>query len=395
MNFSHYLLALACLAFVSGCVALLPTPDITHYGDRLVVMETHNRAYLTSRWGMLKICREFYRHYEDAFDILVLVYNTPDEIIDQWETYQKGRMAVVRHTETGTGTRVLDIGRVFGSESRLKGVVQLASPKRIVDGSLLHEIMHLWVSGLDVIPSVIYAHWGFSSVGGLLGGFQKDELLDLGDGKYSAGYFFPQHNFGTIPYSELEMYLAGWIPPAEVPEIWVAEDGAWLSKELTPETLAECEIENGPLAGTLDQDCIVQTDSNGNKIFSASKISTWTIEQIVENLGPRVPTYEHSQKEFRVAFVSVTQRNSAVTNSELEFTELLLEEFTAKRPISDRLTIRMKGSSEKKHLYNFWEANEWHRYFGGGRISVVSTMSLKRAQTQPTTPSIVTAKGAK
>ena len=322
-------------------------------------METHNSAYLTSKRGMAKICRKFYRHYEDAFDILVLVYNTADEIIDQWETDSKGRMTVVRHAETGTGTNTLDIGRAFGSESRLKGVVQLASPKRIIDGSLLHEIMHMWVFTIEVIPSVFATHWGFSSVGGLLGGFQIDELVDLGEGKYSAGYFFPQHNFGTIPYSELELYLAGWIPSAEVPEIWVAEDGAWLSKELTPETLAECEIENGPLplAGTLDQNCIVQTDSNGNKIFTASKFSTWSSEQIIKKIGPRVPNYEHSQKEFRVAFVLVTNGNNAVTNSDLEFTDLLIEQFSAKRPIS-KLRYWMEDLSEYRHLFNFWEATK-------------------------------------
>ena len=355
--FSRYLFVLVCLTLVSGCVVLLPNPEITHHADNFVLMETHERVNLTSRWGMIKISREFYRHYEDAFDVLVLVYNTEDEIIDQWETNAKGRMAVVRHSETGTGRNTLDIGRVFGSKSRLKGVVQLASPKRIIDGCLLHEIMHMWVSRIEVIPSVFAEHWGFSSVGGLLGGFQKDAFLDLGDGKYSAGYFFPRHNFGTIPYSKLEMYLAGWIPPTEVPEIWVAEDGAWLSKELTPETLAECEIENGPLAGTLDQDCIIQTDSNGNKIFMASKISTWAIEQIVENLGPRVPNYEHSQKEFRVAFVLVTHPNRAVTNSEREFTDLLIEQFSAKRPIS-MITYWVEDLSEYRHLFNFWEATK-------------------------------------
>ena len=354
---SRYLFVLVCLTFVSGCVAILPTPDVTQHGDRLVVMETHVRADLTSINGMIKISREFYRHYEDEFDVLVLVYNTEDEIIDQWEPNAKGRWAGVRHAETGTGRNNIDIGRVFGSESRLKGVVQLASPKRILDGCLLHEIMHMWVSRIEVIPTVIAEHWGFSSVGGLLGGFQKDAFLDLGRGKYSAGYFFPHRNVGTIPYSELEMYLAGWIPPAEVPEIWVAEDGAWLSKELTPETLAECEIENGPLAGTLDQNCMIQTDSNGNKIFTASKISTWTIEQIVENLGPRVPNYEHSQKEFRAAFVLVTHPNRSVTNSELEFTDLLIEQFSVKQPIS-KISFWLGDLSENRHLFNFWEATK-------------------------------------
>ena len=354
---SRVLLMLVCLTIVSGCIAVLPTPKITHHGSNFVVMETPNRADLSSKWGMIKISREFYRHYEDVFDLLVLVYNAEEEVMDRWETNKKGQIAAVRHGETGTGIDTLDIGRLFGSESRLRGVVQLASPERIVDGSLLHEIMHLWVAGVEVIPSVIESHWGFSSAGGLLGGFQADALVDLGEGKYSAGDFYPAYNWGTIPYSELEMYLAGWIPPNEVSEIWIAEDGEWLSRELTSEVLDECEIKDGPNAGKLNEDCIVQTDSNGNKIFTASKISTWSIEQIIEKLGSRTPSHEHSQKEFRVAFVSVSQRNNAVGSSELEFTDLLIEEFSAKHPIS-RIDWRRSDSVEYTHLYNFWEATK-------------------------------------
>ena len=353
----YILLMHVCLTFVSGCEGGLPAREITHHGDSFVVMETHNRAGISSKRGMIKSCREFYRHYEDSFDLLVLVYNAEDEVMDAWEPNVKGNIAGVRHTETGTGRATFDIGRVFGSESKLKGVVQLANPKGIIEGFLLHEIMHLWVDRVEVIPSVIEEHWGFSSVGGLLGGFQADALVDLGDGRYSAGDFYPGYNWGTIPYSELEMYLAGWMPPNEVSKIWVAEDGEWLSRELTPEVLDECVIKDGPHTGKLDEDCIIQTDSNGNKIFTASKISTWTIEQIIEKLGPRAPNYEQSQKEFRVAFVAVSQRNSAVESSELEFMDLMIKEFSAQRPIS-RIGYRMKGSPEYTHLYNFWEATK-------------------------------------
>ena len=79
--------------------------------------------------------------------------------------------------------------------------------------------MHLWKSDLEVIPSTEHRHWGFSSVGGQLGGFQLDELRSLGDGKYSAGNFAPQRALKSVPYSPLEMYLAGFIPSSKVPDI--------------------------------------------------------------------------------------------------------------------------------------------------------------------------------
>lgn len=62
-------------------------------------------------------------------------------------------------------------------------------------------------------------------------GFQREELISLGDGKYSSGNFSPHHAIVSVPYSPLEMYLAGWIPPDDVPDIWVAEDGSWLMRE--------------------------------------------------------------------------------------------------------------------------------------------------------------------
>lgn len=355
-RFSKYLLTLSCLTYLSGCAVLLPSPTVKDHADNHVVMETQKRSNLTSRWGMAKICQEFYRHYEDAFDVIVILHFNHEGNIKHWGPKVRGRMTVVRNAERGTGTKIFDRGRDFGSESTLKGVVQLKSTKQILDGDLLHEIVHMWVFDREVIPSVIKGHWGFSSVGGILGGFQANEFAILGDGKYSAGDFAPQEADSRIPYSKLELYLAGWIPPTEVPEVWVAEDGEWLTKELTAEVLDECEIKSGPLAGTLDQDCIVQTDSNGNKIFTATEISNWNIEQIIDKLGPRTPDYENSQKEFRVAFVFVTDNKNTITSTELETLDLFIEEFSASRRISETIKFHDASTSERIQVHNFWEA---------------------------------------
>ncbi|MYD46376.1 MAG: hypothetical protein F4W92_08500 [Gammaproteobacteria bacterium] len=357
-KFSCGLIVVACVTCVSGCVVLLPSPTVTDHADNHVLIATQKHSDLTSRWGMIKICREFYRHYEDAFDVLIFVYFNHDGNLEHWGTNVVGRMLTVRNAERGTGERVFDHGRTVGSESRLRGVVQLSSANQIFDGALLHELMHLWVSSnREVIPTMYRGHWGFSSVAGQLGGFQPDKLLDLGDGKYSAGDFEPQKADGTIPYSKLEMYLAGWIPPTEVPDIWVAEDGAWMYRELTPEVRAECEIKDGPFAGELDHDCLVQTDSTGNKIFTASEISIWNIEQVVEKLGPRKPDYEHSQKEFRVAFVFVTDSENTISRRELDRTKSYIEEFTARRPITEKLEFTDSETTERLYIYNFWEAS--------------------------------------
>ena len=361
-------LVLVCLTLVSGCVAFLPYPKITHHFDNFVVMETPTRDYGVGKRGMVRVSLEFYRHYKDEFDLVVLVLRSETGFFpDHWGTGVQGRMAVVRNALQGTGTSRLNFGHAFGSDEKLKGVVQLASNFQILDGALLHEFMHLWYFNLEIFPTSVFGHWGFSSVGGRLGGFQRDELNSLGDGKYSAGYFQPQDGRMALPYGDLEMYLAGWIPANEVPDIWVAEDGEWLKKDLTEEELADCEIKEGPLAGTYKLDCTTELDADGNKIFTASKTSTRSMEQIIEKIGPRVPSVEDSQKEFRIAFILVTHGSEPVTEKDLKLTESFIERFTAKTPLENPFKVRLDDSSrvtvtfnnpwgKKGKPLNFWEA---------------------------------------
>ncbi|MCY3541426.1 MAG: hypothetical protein OXH31_05915 [Gammaproteobacteria bacterium] len=274
-------------------------------------------------------------------------------------------MFVARNTLQGTGVSVRDHGKAYGSEERLKGTAFLANANHVVWGTFLHEFMHLWVSDVEVIPSNFTAYWGYCSVGGWLGGFQSDELQSLGDGKYSAGQFEPHGAPNFVFYSELEMYLAGWLPASNVPDTWVAEDGEWSKKELTEEELADCEIKDSPLAGTLDIDCITEKDDNGNRVFTASKISSWSIEQVIEKIGPRVPNFEQSQKEFRVAFVLFPMVGDSFTIKELVVADLFIEEFSKDSFSPDQLRISIDDSPSTTYTLrstkgdkalNYWEA---------------------------------------
>ena len=355
-NTLRSLLVLSCLSLVSGCVTLLPDPEFTQHTDSFVVVEAPRTTFAANPKGMLKICQEFYRHYEDEFDVLVLVSHTPDGFLPQWGVGVRGGMLVVRHSDSGTGTSKRDFGQAFGSASRLKGVVHLSSLEQIVLGPLLHEFMHLWFSDLTVIPSEFVGHWGFSSVGGQLGGFQLEELETLGRGKYIAGNFGPQRAVNSVPYSDLEMYLAGWLPPTDVPEIWVAEDGQWSLKRLTKEELEDCKFESGPFMGELDEDCIIEKDDRGYKIFVANKISTWNVKEIIRNLGPRKPNFENSQKNFRAAFILVTGKGNPFSESELATAEHYINQFTIEGPLPKSFRDEIAHALWIEDIYNFWEA---------------------------------------
>ena len=106
----------------------------------------------------------------------------------------------------------------------------------------------------------------------------------------------------------------------------------------------------------MDQGSIVQTDANGNKKFSANKISTWTIEQIFEKLGSWTLSHEHSRKESLVAFVLVTDSIKPMVEAELVVAGLCFKHVSAERSIPIRLRDVCSLSSEMKLVCDSWEA---------------------------------------
>ena len=156
-------------------------------------------------------------------------------------------------------------------------------------GGGLHEMMHRWAN--HVIPTSVGSHWGFSSANGQLGGFDLTDLVRLDNGRYSAGYFGTVANGGnSVPYSPIELYLAGLIPPEEVPDLWVAKDGRWLN----------------------------EYDDARNRLFTASEIETWSIERIVREHGLRMPNFRHSQKHFRAAAILLVDDLFPETREQLQ-----------------------------------------------------------------------------
>ena len=139
-------------------------------------------------------------------------------------------------------------------------------------------MVHRWAN--FIVPTVDGAHWGFSSANGLLGGFDITNLVDHGNGRYTAGWFNTNGSAGH-PFSPIELYLAGLAPPEEVTDLWVAEDGAWL----------------------LDSEGNSQFAANGYPLFTASRIRTLTIEDIVAEHGQRIPAVDQSQRKFRAALI--------------------------------------------------------------------------------------------
>ena len=266
---------------------------------------------------------EFYSSFGDEFDFLMFFSNL-DDISDHENARYYGLYQGVRNDAEGTGRSRYYDSR-YGSRERLKGVIHFPYNRALMNGPSLHEILHAWAN--FTLPTAVGGHWGFSSANGQLGGFDLADLEDLGGGRYTAGRFGTFANGGNgPPYSPIELYFAGYLPPEEIPDLWVAEDGRWATGE------------DGTPA---------RTDA-GSSIFEAAEVRTYTINDIVERAGPRVPPTGEAQWHFRAALVLLTDDDHPAKPDQLE----MLSEHAA--------WFSRRGSGNRSWVHNFHEATRGH-----------------------------------
>ena len=247
----------------------------------------------------------FYEHFRDEFDFLIFLpkfFGVP----------KGGQLYTAVYDQVDND--VSGIGKGVGGNNleftnRLQGMVLYAGAKYDIDefeperrsaihggDVLVHELAHRW--GVSIIPSDD-GHWGFSSADGVLGGFDIAKLIDHGNGIYTAGRFRTYLPYYSEPYdikfSPIELYLAGLIPANEVPDLWVALDGEWLNDEDAAKFYNE-------------------TGGAFERPFGATQVRTYTIEDIIAEHGPRVPSAEQSQKNFRAAVVHLVDDDNPTTS---------------------------------------------------------------------------------
>jgi hypothetical protein len=280
------------------------------------------------------VMTKIYEKFHDNFDFIFFVLNeniTPDSI-----SYSGLNISGVNSIE-GIGKYIRpETSTEFGSSTKLQSTMQLTKLNGISGGPTLHELMHNWGNFIlesyyvksDGQESRSYGHWGYSSVGGQLGGFELSTLQENIDGdanKYQAHYG-NRSNFGYnanggngLPYSELELYLMGLLPSSDVPDTVVF---------------------NG----------LTQTfEEYVEGIFHATTKEIITINDIIEKHGERSPSYLNSQTEFKLLTV-------VLTGSELSTEEWTQVDNDVKW-FSDIIE-----TDENTHLYNFYQATRGQAY---------------------------------
>ena len=312
-----------------NCEHKLPT--LTKIYDNLLVMRSPQPLF-TNEFESILASRVFYQHYEDEFDFIFVIYNLTEQEFRRKGVDYLGKSAVVSNYSYGIGKTRFAYGLHYGSPSRLKTVIQFSARDTLLRGPSLHELMHTWAMD-GVVPTVVPGHWGFSSAYGQLGGFNEDELKDLGNGLYSAGLFGLNANSGnSIPYSPIELYLAGWIPSSDVPDLLVATNPSWVQ-------------ENNQY----------MKDEDGNLIFKADGFETWSIDRIIEKIGERVPSHDRARKEFEVAVILLEDEAHPASTAHIQSVRRQVELFSAQKDLRNEDTTT--------RLINFWTAT-------GGRASI-------------------------
>ena len=276
--------------------------------------------------------QRFYEHFDDEFDFLVFIPNffVADVIAhaDSTNTGQWAISSLYHHTSNeieGIGRPIENHSFEYGSERRLQGVIKMgvlaeqndsSTPTYLFSGPFLHEIMHRWANYI-IEP---HPHWPFSNINGYLWGYPDSLITDHGNSQYSAKVPYGPENTYTVGsqtvYAPLELYLAGLIPPDEVPDIWTA--------------YGEREYQF--------------PDEYSIHTITATRTKTYTIQDIIDEHGPRIPDYTQSQKNFRVAVILLIGENYPADTRRLAW-------------LSEDVSLMSRpGPVDQYRFYNFYEA---------------------------------------
>ena len=262
--------AYADIAFTGGGFTVEDGPQI--YNDNLFILPVEPGD---DTWDYAV---SYYRYFEDEFDFLMFI--TTDRLV--LDTKAAGWFIHVMNDVQGIGMNAFSDTHEFGSAGRLQGVMFFSALQefRIVG---LHELMHRW--GAFILPGEVSSgpHWRTpSDIFGILDGncdVPFDEIVELGEDRY----LLPECSFPR-KYSPLELYLAGFIPPEEVPEFWVAQDAQWIEQRRSEQGLWD-------------------------RVFTASEIKRYTIDDVIAAHGRRVPEAPQAQREFRAAAILLIDEN--------------------------------------------------------------------------------------
>jgi hypothetical protein len=291
------------------CSSLLQTNEI------IIFREQNQNELLTplgggdDRWSINvdRFVNQFYQIYGDYYDFIALY---PTKIITGNYSYK------MNYNIYGIGQ---DQGEGYTYTKKLKSVLLLdhywawtlyENPglnQTFLD-VIIHEIGHYWCCFITgVSKNGDSMHWpsnldlfnGSPNYVDFLSGLQRQWIIK-GDEEICVQY--APGSVGFVPgkislqWSNLSLYLMGLIPPEEVSPISVHEFE---------------EKPDNPTFNTWGPNC--------GEEHKFTETKTITIQDIIRTNGKRVPSYKESQKDFRIAFVILTPKDTDVPSGFTEY----------------------------------------------------------------------------
>lgn len=289
----------------------------------------------------------FTARFSNDVDIIFVVMNqSREDFLERSERKVISNFtASQRIFETGIGTPQRPLLSAVGPPS-MRSYSFFGVLESLTAGPSLHEIAHAWSAYLDGPVSLATQtgrtptnHWGFTSVGGVLGGWDPDTLQILGDSEYRVcgptelEDFAPQgYANNNIAYSPLELYLMGLLPAEQVPHIRVATN---------------------PIVTEQQGSCVT---------FLADALEIVRIEDIIAANGLRLPSTDDSQKHFNIALAVISE--NPLSDGEWEFYEQAMICLESTALCDQRVTgVTPRGQEVEFVPLNFFQAT-------GGRGSI-------------------------
>gem|GEM_PF-979990 len=269
------------------------------------------------------VAREFFRTHPDDYDFVIVFTGFPFNLQDPQggggdvKAFYTG----VRNSVQGIGIPAFDNGSEFGSAGKLEGYVDMASLSSVATDPLsagfeqtllimAHELLHQWGAHVrfrqadgslsSALLGADASHWSFllDSDASVLYG---NKWQDNGDGTFTST--------GRLKfYSPLDLYLAGFLAPGEVPPFRLID-----SPGTDPARLSETGV------------------------TVSGEARTVRIEDVIAAEGPRVPAAGTAQHDFRAAFVYLVRPGQTASADDLAAIE------TVRRAFETRFSVLTGG----------------------------------------------------
>lgn len=262
------------------------------------------------RLDLPALTRAFYRTHADAVDTIYV-----------WADFSYDNGAGVAHSFNvrndieGIGLPIFDRSPTYGSQSRLASIITMGNqndwpsdPQQHAVGLnsaisiVCHEMGHRWLSYIrfdaksgnkDNLLGRDESHWSFlvdtrtNSEGSYSSLMEGNAWRDFGTGAFTTTESAVNY------FSALDEYLMGLRPADSVGPFFYLD---------TDEQFKSLLREKSPLSGFS---------------MNATRRNV-SIDQIIEREGPRVPDVADSPKEFRVAFILLTEQGAAASSSTIK-----------------------------------------------------------------------------